>query len=231
MTTALLAAGLSLGLLSSLHCVGMCGPLALSLPLQGFSKNGRLIGILLYHFGRISSYVMLGLVTGMIGEQITIAGYQQWFSMAAGVLLMAYLLLSLRYRQRPGRSWLYRKVQAMIIHYLQHPTFRGMLLTGIGNGLLPCGMVYLAVISAAVTGTVASASVFMLCFGLGTFPLMGMLSFTGMYMKPALRRSLQKFSPYITACIAVMLILRGMNLDIPYISPAFRVTGEAVPCH
>ncbi|NCI45684.1 sulfite exporter TauE/SafE family protein [Sediminibacterium soli] len=227
-----LLTGLSLGLASSLHCVGMCGPLALALPVQAFPPAKKIYAIALYHTGRIASYTALGLIAGLIGQQVSLAGYQQWFSIAVGIGLLATLFFYARKRHIGNRSFLYRKVQGFMVQHMQHPTLRGIWLTGMGNGLLPCGMVYMAIAAALTSDSMLAASGTMLFFGLGTLPLMTMVSLTAMYLRPSARNRIRKISPLITAFLGVLLILRGLNLDIPYLSPLLRpLTGAPISCH
>lgn len=232
MTTASLLTGFIIGLSGSLHCVGMCGPLALSLPIRSFDTANRIFAVALYNLGRVFSYTLLGLATGSIGRQFFLAGYQQLFSIIIGIALLSWLFMSFRRKQVAGRSVVYHKIQAFIIRYMQQPSLKNMLLTGIGNGLLPCGMVYLAIAAAAASGNMQDAAAFMLCFGLGTIPLMAMASFAGLRISSSARNTLKKVSPYITAFIGILLILRGLNLNIPYISPLLSAgTKAAIACH
>jgi sulfite exporter TauE/SafE len=227
-----LLTGFGLGFAGSLHCVGMCGPLALALPLKAFSGAKQVVAMMAYHFGRVISYSLLGLITGFIGRQFFLAGYQQLFSIIIGTALVLWLFFAFNNKFISRRSRVYHKVQAWIIHYMQQPSIKNMLLTGIGNGLLPCGMVYLAIAAAAASGNILSGAGFMLFFGLGTIPLMGMVTVAGLRIGPKARNSLRKVSPYLTAFIGVLLILRGLNLNIPYISPLLSaVSGTAISCH
>jgi sulfite exporter TauE/SafE len=231
-SAAFLVMGLGIGFAGSLHCVGMCGPLALSLPLQSFSNSKRIVALLLYNLGRVLSYMLLGAATGLIGRQFFLAGYQQLFSLLAGALLVVWLLLSIAGKTRGSRSVVYYKIQGWIVRYMQEPSLKHMLFTGIGNGLLPCGMVYLGIATAAASGSMISAISFMFFFGLGTIPLMAMVSVAGLRIRPSLRITLKKVSPYLTAFIGVLLILRGLNLNIPYLSPLLSAgTKEAISCH
>ena len=106
-----------------------------------------------------------------------------------------------------------------------------MFLIGAANGLLPCGMVYFAIAGALAAGSVVHGVLFMASFGLGTFPLMMLLSYFGFIINISLRNKIRKAVPYFMAAIAILLILRGMNLGIPYISPSFNAAGESIPCH
>ncbi len=227
--------GLALGLVSSFHCVGMCGPIAFVLPVQGLSPAKKLPGILLYNFGRVFTYTLLGLFFGLIGQRIFIAGFQQWFSVLMGVLILI-MMLSFRLKKKllhvPVIDRASLKLQAFIVHSL-HKQQRFTLFTiGAANGLLPCGMVYFAVAGALATGSVEGSTAFMAAFGLGTMPLMILLSQFGVILSLTARNFMKKLVPYFLASMAVLLILRGLNLNIPYISPFFsNHSADNISCH
>lgn len=232
MSLPFLITGFVLGFAGSLHCVGMCGPLALALPLQAFEGGKRIAAVILYNLGRVTSYVLLGIITAAIGKQFFLAGYQQLFSFIVGALLVGWLLLTLAGKTNNKTTAIYYRIQEWIVRYMQQPSLKNMLFTGFGNGLLPCGMVYMAIAAAAASGDTGTGAVFMIFFGLGTVPLMAMVSFAGLRIRPATRNTLRKVSPYITALIGVLLILRGLNLDIPYISPLLTPhNATAIPCN
>src|SRR3974390_1678418 len=96
-----------LGLVGSLHCAGMCGPLALALPAVGKTTPGYLSGRLAYNLGRIITYCALGLVFGLVGKTLLLAGIQRWVSISLGVALLAGLLTS-------RRLALWRPVMALV---------------------------------------------------------------------------------------------------------------------
>lgn len=234
MDIAALITGLGFGFAGSLHCVGMCGPLALSLPYNRQSGPGKLPGILLYNAGRISSYAVLGGVTGLIGSQLSTFGMQQVFSITLGSFLLLYYALSLRRRRLTNNnSFLFRKLQQVIISNMESPTAPGMLMTGAANGLLPCGTVYLAIAAATATGTFGGAMMFMLAFGLGTVPLMAGISLTGLFVRPVFKLAARKITPYVALAMAALLIIRGLNLDIAFLSPHLITIGKTaiISCH
>jgi sulfite exporter TauE/SafE len=76
------------GLISSLHCIGMCGPIAMMLPLDRSNSAKKVIQILLYHFGRLFAYASLGLVFGVLGRGFYIAAIQQQLSIGVGILMI-----------------------------------------------------------------------------------------------------------------------------------------------
>ncbi len=234
MTTQLLISAFGLGLLSSFHCVGMCGAIAFSLPTQQLKGGQRTAGILLYNFGRISLYALMGLLFGLLGRQLYIAGFQQWFSIVAGIvilLIVVQVLFSFRLRLLSFQS-LNKFVQKQMCRFLQKPRIGDMFLLGAANGLLPCGMVYFAITGALASGTISNAVLFMLLFGMGTFPAMFSVSFFGYQLKISWRVTIKKAMPFMMAVMGMLLILRGMGLGIPYISPFVPgAPKEAIVCH
>lgn len=225
--------GFILGTISSFHCVGMCGPLALSLPLASYSASKKVLGIILYNLGRVSTYSFLGLLFGFLGRQIFIAGFQQMFSITVGVLILCFFLLS-KFRKKSGRfspNQFYIKVQSLVAGFLRIRNLTGFYLTGLANGLLPCGMVYLAITGAMATSNPWQGMEFMAAFGLGTIPALMLLSFAGFIISIRARSFIRKLTPYAFLLMGVLLIMRGLNLGIPYLSPSFVATSTAASCH
>ncbi|MBL0133179.1 MAG: sulfite exporter TauE/SafE family protein [Chitinophagaceae bacterium] len=230
-----LIAGGSLGLLSSFHCVGMCGPLALSLPVQHFSRIQQIIALLLYNMGRVVTYSLLGLIFGITGRQLFVAGWQQWFSIALGVFILVLALQYFFFKNLWQPSWLqnfHYKVQGWMSHFLQSRHISAFLLLGMANGLLPCGMVYIAIAGALSSSEVVHSVAFMAAFGMATLPAMFFLSWMGLRMDLGIRNRIRKVMPMVVVAIALVLILRGMNLGIPFISPVLASSpGDAINCH
>ncbi len=234
MSWQLIITGLLLGTVSSFHCVGMCGPIALSLPVMGLPKQQKTLGIVLYNLGRISIYATAGLIFGFAGRQVYLGGFQQIFSIVMGSLLLLYLIQSLFFKKVLSDSWIQkpvRKLQQWIGHFLQEKKMYGLYLLGMANGLLPCGMVYLAITGAMATGSVAGGIVFMTAFGLGTFPAMFALSFFGSSLSIHTRNHMKKAIPFMVFTMGILLILRGMNLNIPFISPFIaEASNNVIDC-
>lgn len=225
---------LMLGLAGSLHCVGMCGPIALALPRP--ANPGALIpGRLLYNIGRMLTYAGLGLLFGWMGQTLLMAGWQRALSITAGLLILLYLLSSRLARGRWSlESTLLRlvaPVQQRLGRLLKHGTQGGLFAIGLLNGLLPCGLVYVALAGAAATGSALYGAGFMLIFGLGTTPMMLAISLTGPALYGRLRGRFQSVIPLALGVMAVLFILRGMELGIPYVSPnlAAQVEDGAKP--
>lgn len=233
MLTTTIIAGFTLGLFGSLHCVGMCGPLALALPAPHAKRNKQIIASVIYNIGRVATYSMLGLLFGMIGKGFSMVGFQQWFSVIAGSIMLITTILYFGFQQSYQPQWFQNytwKVQGFIASAL-HQNGKAFFV-GMANGLLPCGMVYAAVAGALVSSSVLSSTVFMASFGFATMPAMLLLMLFGSGISIHMRVRLRKLTPYVMMLVAALLILRGMNLGIPYVSPQFQtIASGAVHCH
>ena len=229
-----LIAGFTLGAAGSLHCIGMCGPLSLALPTQHLSRTGKLVSLFLYQLGRIITYAILGLIFGLAGKTMYLAGIQEWFSIVLG---MTILILAGSYfiqKNNIGFSWLgilYSSVLRIIARLLKHSaTPRSFLLLGMANGLLPCSMVYIA-LAATLSLTQLQESIgFMAMFGAGTLPAMMLIGYGARVVTPGIRRTFKKAVPFFITATGIILILRGLNLG-SMISPEFhRIAGDIIGC-
>jgi len=227
--------GLTLGIVSSLHCVGMCGPLSIALPTQYLPTMQRVMAILLYQLGRVVTYSTFGLIFGLAGRSVYLAGFQQWFSIGMGILILFLVAQYWIFRKRLQPHFLgrfYLVVQRMMMVTLKAKGMSPFLFFGIVNGFLPCGMVYMALAAALVTTEVHQSVLFMAAFGLGTMPAMMAVSFFKQFFGPQVRSSFRRVVPLFISIMAVILILRGMNLGIPFVSPALQSSSQApVICH
>ena len=224
---------LALGAVSSFHCVGMCGAFALSIPVQHLSAGKKILAILLYNTGRITTYTFLGLLFGLLGRQIEVAGFQQWFSITAGIIILMIAVQSFLKRpvfHLPGYSTVSTFAAKMITRFVGKPSLPEIYLLGLANGLLPCGLVYLAISGALATGSIIDSAGFMATYGLGTIPAMFLLSYFRLMIGLSVRNKIKQATPLVISFMAVLLILRGLNLNIPYISPAFSTSHHLIPC-
>ncbi len=230
----ILISGFLLGIVSSFHCVGMCGPIAFSLPVYYLPAHKKVVGILLYHFGRIAIYASLGVFFGFVGRQFFLAGGQQVFSIILGATILLILLQSILQKRKisiPFFHQFQQKLQVFIGNYIRKKQLYAMFVLGMANGLLPCGMVYLAITGALAAGTITGGLGFMAAFGMGTIPALLVLSFFGSVIGLEARNTMKKAIPYFVAIMGVLLILRGMNLNIPYVSPLLNNGSEhAISC-
>jgi uncharacterized protein len=233
---AAMIAGMALGFVGSFHCIGMCGPLALSLPVQHLGGPQKLLAYLAYNLGRVATYTLLGLLLGLAGSGFNTIGWQQGFSIVVGSILLLLSLLYFLFRHRWQPVW-WRRASAALAQSTQQLVMRsykgGFFLIGMANGLLPCGMVYMAVATALAMGSAAQSALLMAGFGLATLPNMLLLGLLGMGISLPVRNTIKKITPFVMVLVACLLILRGMNLGIPYLSPTITETPHhtAINCH
>lgn len=216
--------GLTFGFFGSFHCIGMCGPIALSLPRKSTVYLRFVFSRVIYNTGRVFTYTVLGAVIGLFSKMISISGYQQWLSITVGTIL----LLALGWQKLRD---LFQKIESLPTKLIGSATNRlkalfnnnslgSLFLIGILNGFLPCGFVYMALATALTFGAVENSMLFMAGFGIGTIPAMLGISLAGSFISTTFRRKLQNLSPYFIAAVGTILILRGLNLGIPFLSPA-----------
>lgn len=232
----MLVSGFVFGLLGSLHCMGMCGPIAFMLPVSRTSKLLQGFQLFNYHLGRVVAYAMLGLLFGMIGKSFYFFGVQQQLSIVVGVLMIAMILVPRLSHSLKLTSWITKFTQrvknqlGMAIAQKKPFTFFTI---GFFNGLLPCGLVYMAVFGAIASPSIAEASLYMILFGLGTVPLMTAVVYMANITKNIPRKTLQKYIPYVVVTIGLLFVLRGLGLGIPYVSPKpmLTQTTAVMTCH
>lgn len=234
MDTALIIPALVMGLAGSLHCVGMCGPIAMALPLQGRSSREKLTGGLRYNAGRITTYTSFGLVAGWLGAGLRWFGWQQRISLILGITILLFMIV-------PAIMPVYRLQSAIQTRMsgfrqtLARVLFRGtpsaMFATGMLNGLLPCGLVYMALAGSAISGDPLQGAAFMALFGIGTAPVMLATVWMGSILHHQVRHKLRKMYPALLIIMSILLIIRGLDLGIPYLSPSLKVSqGQAAHC-
>lgn len=217
----LLLTAFLLGLMGSMHCVGMCGPLALSLPLRGKTIFLKIWGSILWSFGRIVTYSIMGALFGLIGIGFKLIGYQQVISIAVGVVMILSILLPAIFKKISfGKvDILFNPIRKGMQRLFQEKNNRALFLIGIFNGLLPCGLVYMAIAGSIGAADLPLAIGYMALFGLGTLPLLLLISLLGNVVSQTIRERINKVVPVVVILIGIIFILRGSNLGIPYLSP------------
>lgn len=227
MEMTLIISALGIGFASGFHCVGMCGPIALSM---GLTKNQALnfhLQNLTYNFGRIVTYIFLGAILGLVGEGFQMAGVQEYLTIAAGILLIIMALFSFGGKdiatKIPFLSNLLLKIKMALSKILQKPDYKSRFFTGILNGFLPCGMLYIALTASLAAGGSLGGAFFMFLFGLGTLPFMFAVVFAGSLMNQTFRQRILKVVPIMMIVLGGLFIVRGMGLGIPYLSPKKEV--------
>ncbi len=210
-------AGLLVGLAGSLHCVGMCGPLVMLLP----SSHRAAFTSIIYHLGRVIVYVLLGLFFGSIIQWLDLRKFEQAFSLGLGGLFIVLWLKS-AFSKKTSGGFISDFVNRYFGKVIKGDVLGGWFLAGMLNGLLPCGLVYGALLASLGTGSAIGAVTFMLGFGLATVPTMVLVALTKNFVTQKIRFSLNKILPYWLLIMGVVFLLRGANLGIPYLSPKFE---------
>lgn len=239
MEIALIISAIGLGFASGFHCIGMCGPIALSMGLTKKQATNYYLQNLTYQIGRITTYAFLGGVLGIIGQGFEMAGFQRYLTITVGILLIIMALFSFGGKDFASRIPFISKflftVKSNLGRLLQKADYRSRFSTGILNGFLPCGMVYMALTASLASGGIWQGASYMALFGLGTLPFMFTVVLIGNLINQTFRIKVLKFVPIVMIILGGLFILRGLELGIPYVSPpseAMKVSSEHdMNCH
>lgn len=206
---------LASGFLGSLgHCLGMCGPLNLMVAAQ-IRKNNlpALQSFGLYHIARIGVYALLGALVGEIGSLLGLSSHLTTVgglvSLGLGIVIlligMMYLgWLSARRLEGAARWW-----NTAVSFALKQSGWRSVLVMGALNGLLPCGLVYSALLLAASSGHAWSGAWGMALFGLGTFPALLILDFGAAALGTRFRQIMLRAAGILMLLVGLQMLLRG----------------------
>lgn len=225
---------LLMGLTGSLHCAGMCGPIIWVMPFQQLHGWRKAVGLFLYHFGRISIYALLGWLLFTFKSAFH-PGWQQWISLTLGALFLGFGLLYFipAARMRVMLPWT-GFVQRQLAQHLSYPYPERLFLLGALHGMLPCGLVYMALATVSSAQSAIEAISLMYAFGAGTVPMLLLVSFFRSTVTPITTLILRKWTPVLILAFGCMFLLRGANLGIPYLSPKAiqkAETGVTISCH
>jgi sulfite exporter TauE/SafE len=225
------------GLISSFHCIGMCGPIAMMLPVDRNNEAKKITQLLIYHIGRLTAYASLGLLFGLLGKGFFLAGLQQQLSITVGILMIIFAVVPERVLANYNFSKpIYKvisKVKSSLGSQFKNRSYKSFFTIGLLNGYLPCGMVYVALFGALAMPSLEISIFYMLLFGLGTVPMMSLVVLITNLVSIPIRNAIQKAIPVLAVCIGILFIIRGLGLNIPYVSPSTMslfVQSEA-NCH
>ncbi|MDQ6469451.1 sulfite exporter TauE/SafE family protein [Flavobacterium sp. LHD-80] len=213
-----------LGLISSLHCVGMCGPIAVMLPVDHQNEVKKVTQIITYHLGRLTAYGTIGLIFGLLGRGFFMAGIQQKISIFIGIAMILVVLIPekafAKYNFSKRVYKVISKIKSNLGSQFKKKSYKSLFVIGLLNGFLPCGMVYVGLFGAIAMQSANLGVLYMLLYGLGTIPLMTIVVYVNSLLKLPFRNKIQKAIPYVAVFIGVLFILRGLGLGIPYVSPS-----------
>lgn len=216
------------------HCVGMCGGIVIAYSStkirDDFNKAKEVASHILYSFGRITTYVLLGAVFGSLGGVATFSNMANgilWVVAGVAMVLTGFSLLgkikflTLIEHSVSKTSWYQKNFRSL----LGSQTLSSFFMLGLLNGLLPCGFVYFFAITAASTGSALSGAFVMLIFGLSTIPaLFSMGFFVGLFNKSNFRNIMIK----LAALSVIAYGLYTLNNGYGYISNPNKTLLE---CH
>lgn len=218
----LLAAIVSASLLGSLHCVGMCGPLAILASGAGSSAPRRTVALstVLYHLGRLNTYLLAGSLVGYLGSLVDVGGemigWQVTAARLAGVAMVTVGLAKLWsrwYVKQADAELKPSRVAGVLVRLRPLLAKRSPAVRAYGIGFLttflPCGWLYLFALVAAATGSAAMGALVMLAFWIGTLPALTSLIAGAGWLS-------QRSAGFVPVTTAVLLVLTG----------CFTVTGR-----
>lgn len=221
---------LLLGLAGSLHCVGMCAPLTLALPMPAEARWAMLRPLLVYHAGRLTTYFGLGLLFGLVGKGLVLAGWQQGVSVGLGVAMLLSAVLAFRWDFAVERFPLVGRISVFAKSWLGRALRgRGVFVAGMLNGVLPCGMVYMALAGAIASTSGWESGIYMAVFGFGTLPALLGVVLAGRVFSTGLRRHIGWAQPVLSAAAGLLLISRGLHLNLEAWDAAVPQAG--FDCH
>lgn len=225
------------GLISSLHCIGMCGPIAMMLPVDRNNPIKRIIQICVYHLGRLMAYASMGLIFGLVGKGFFMAGFQQKLSIFIGIAMILVTIipeqLFAKYNFSKDAFKLISKVKSALGKQFKNKSYQSLFTIGLLNGFLPCGMVYVALFGAIAMQSASYGVLYMVLFGLGTVPMMSAVVYLNLFISVSTRNKIQRIIPYVAVFIGVLFILRGLGLGVSYVSPSSMslFIQESPNCH
>jgi uncharacterized protein len=204
------------GLVGSVgHCLGMCGPLVIlagaRYPRQGIAATPL---HLLYHTGRILVYALMGIIVGAVsGEAGKITSAARIPGLLSVLVGTAVILAGLSYlgwlpfwrRSLHSGGWWQQAMKRV----MKTPGSAGVFLLGALNGLLPCGLVYEALLIGATSTQPLVGGLGMLAFGAGTVPALVVFGVGAQMLSVHVRRTLVWVGGIFVILVGVDLVLRG----------------------
>lgn len=215
----------------------MCGPIAMMLPVDRNNQAKKTSQIITYHLGRLSAYAAIGLVFGLLGKGLFLAGIQQKLSIFIGIAMITIILIPekvfAKYNFSKPVFKLISKIKSTLGSQFKNKSYKSLFTIGLLNGFLPCGMVYVALFGAIAMQSETLGVLYMVLFGLGTVPMMSSVVYLNSFLTIPVRNKIQKFIPYVAVVIGILFIFRGLGLGIPYLSPSdMSLFVQSTPnCH
>lgn len=206
-------AALIMGIAGSFHCAGMCGPILIALNAgnKGFNLfSGRVV----YHGGRISMYIIMGILAGAVGKILNINGFQKQSAIVAGIVMIVLVIVIYFKPSKMQFVTIYSSgLKNIFRKYFGSKSMIALFLLGSANGLLPCGLVYMAMAGSIAAGSIVNSAIYMFLFGLGTLPMLFGISYLSSINKN-ISYQLSRITPVLLIAMGLILIWRGLYVDV-----------------
>jgi uncharacterized protein len=219
-----------LGIGGSLHCLGMCGPLILGLPFNGTTSTKKGYSIIAYFGSKALGYGAMGLILGILGSRIQLILWQQGLSIISGVFILILALFPFVKKAFSFGGYFSHSFNKLYGKVLGTQSIFKYYALGFLNAFLPCGLVYTALIASASFASAFHGFLYMFLFGLGTMPLLVATVLVHYQLSNKWKQYFKYTTLIFSIILGVILILRGLNLGIPYISPSFNEKGKVENC-
>ncbi len=216
-----------LGLTGSFHCLGMCAPLLWVMPHGSKNIFGFLSSRLIYQLGRLLMYGFLGALAGLGGHAIQIEPFQSIFLGVLGLILILFALFSINPEAVTAKISILNTLSFRLSDFLGRflKNRRNFFWAGLLNGLLPCGLVYTAMLGAVAAGNMGNGFLYMLTFGLGTLPLLLLVSLSGKPISESNKLLIRKLYPFILSLAGFLLLYKSVIGFIAW------QNAEVLNCH
>lgn len=209
------------GALTSLHCAGMCGPIACSLTALKKNETSRIGSATAYHAGRMISYTSVGAVFGYFGSGPLVQFFHSPAVVMPWVLVAVFVIIAFGLEKKiPRPAFLKRWTARLRFKAMRISATKGALVMGLATPILPCAPLYLLFFACLATGSALQGAEFAFAFGLGTIPLLWITQLSvqklqlklGSQWMPRFRKSL--------ALLAALVMAWRLNDTIPFVNPA-----------
>ena len=216
------------GILTSVHCVGMCGGIMITQSLSKEKKNKiqTIMPAILYNAGRVTSYTIIGGIVGALGSVLSLS-----LNVKAGLQIFAGVFMVIMGINMAGFSIFRRfniKLPWSSCSIKNKP--KTPFLVGILNGLMPCGPLQTMQIYALGTGSAINGALSMFIFSLGTVPLMLVFGAISGFLSKGYTKQLLKFSGFLVVILGIIMGSRGLALagiGVPSVSTLTQSSSDS----
>ena len=200
------------GLLTSVHCIAMCGGIALSQSVNTREDKGKFMPSFLYNAGRVASYTIIGGIVGGLGAVITPSGqFKGTIAIGAGIFMILLGLKMLNILQLP--NLLGFRIPGLKPRKISTSNPMRPFIIGLFNGFMPCGPLQTMQLYALGTGSITKGALSMFFFSLGTVPLLYSFGAITSMINGRLSRNMMKISAALVMVLGIVMLNRGLALS------------------